>query len=161
MTEERVKLLNNRQKNGFVHPYTCNRDKLDCEVRSQKGDGILIATADGWVCPCGQYKQDFGKDKDEILFGSEEENREKLHQVLVELELGKINADIAETYIQSLVFSLQDNEIKRKANKWDNLEKEISKFYLNKNGDYDENNPELDGDLCSIGELAAQSFGWL
>ena len=44
---------------------------------------------------------------------------------------------------------------KEKANKWDALDKKISKFY---NEEDDEVN---DGDLCDIGEIAAQAFCYL
>lgn len=49
-----------------------------------------------------------------------------------------------------------------KAEKWERLRSEISKCYLNKEGEYDEKNPEIEGaDLCTIGEMAASAFGWL
>ena len=48
-----------------------------------------------------------------------------------------------------------------KAEKWDELGEEISKFYLNEDGEYDEDNPENEGDLVSIGEIAASAYGWL
>ena len=50
-------------------------------------------------------------------------------------------------------------ELKRKADKWDALDKRIGEMY------YDENGNELDaddgGDLCDIGELAAIAFKYL
>lgn len=52
-------------------------------------------------------------------------------------------------------------ELRTKAEKWDKLEKEIAKYYTDKNGEYSEDNPEEDGDLISIGETAAIAFGWL
>jgi hypothetical protein len=52
-------------------------------------------------------------------------------------------------------------EWKTKAEKWEALGKEIEKFYCNSDGDYDEENPEEDGDLGSIGEVAAVAYGWL
>jgi hypothetical protein len=56
----------------------------------------------------------------------------------------------------------QIQEWKNKAEKWDKLEVEISKCYCNKDGEYDEDNPEYeDADLCTIGEMAASAFGWL
>lgn len=55
----------------------------------------------------------------------------------------------------------QIQEWKKKAQKWDNLYKEVSKFYCNADGEYDEENPEKEGDLCSIGEVAASYLGWL
>lgn len=56
----------------------------------------------------------------------------------------------------------QLSEILSKAEKWDNLGKQIEKCYLNEEGEYDEDNPEQEGaDLGAIGEMAAIAFGWL
>lgn len=56
----------------------------------------------------------------------------------------------------------QIDEFRKKAAKWDALEKQISKCYLNSKGEYDEKNPEIkDADICTIGEMAAAAFGWL
>lgn len=52
-------------------------------------------------------------------------------------------------------------EFKNKADKWDALEKEIAKFYCDREGEYNEEDPEREGDLGSIGEVAAMAFGWL
>ncbi len=51
--------------------------------------------------------------------------------------------------------------LKSKAEKWDKLENEISEFYTDADGEYSEENPKRQGDLCDIGELAAMAFGWL
>ena len=52
----------------------------------------------------------------------------------------------------------QIKEWKAKAEKWDKLDAEINKCY------YDEDGEELDdeegGDLITIGELAAEAFGY-
>jgi DNA polymerase III delta prime subunit len=115
-TAEQVKNLNEFQKNGKFHPFTCGGKTDTCkrhsaynlrrekeaefkqhdvswlreEVRkidndvykadtcldwqlvnilvsqdipySDENEGILIATTDGWVCPCGEYKQDWAHD---------------------------------------------------------------------------------------------------
>lgn len=65
-TEEQVNELNKQQKSGKFHPYTCDRKAKECEVdmgpietRDWSKDGILIATTEGWVCPCGKYKQNW------------------------------------------------------------------------------------------------------
>jgi len=50
---------------------------------------------------------------------------------------------------------------KHKAEKWDKLEEQISKFYADEDGEYSEDEPEQDGDLCDIGELAAIAFGFM
>lgn len=55
----------------------------------------------------------------------------------------------------------QIKEWKEKAMKWDNLGDGISKCYCNSNGEYDEENPEIEGaDLVTIGEMAANAYGW-
>ena len=66
-TEEQVKELNEYQKSGRFHPYTCGRNGKNCEIkvdlknetRDWAKDGVLIATTNGWVCPCGEYTQDW------------------------------------------------------------------------------------------------------
>lgn len=62
-TQEMIDDLNAHQNNGMMHPYTCDRSAECCEVnqrpRDYSKDGILIATKDGWVCPCGKYTQDW------------------------------------------------------------------------------------------------------
>lgn len=57
-TDEEVRLLNEHQKNPMFHPFTCgsgrrtDKDHLD-------GEGVLVATNEGWVCPFCDYKQDW------------------------------------------------------------------------------------------------------
>jgi hypothetical protein len=51
-SDDQVKALNDRQKDGRFHPYTCPGNKIECEKHRS-----LIATKDGWVCACGEYKQ--------------------------------------------------------------------------------------------------------
>jgi len=46
------------------------------------------------------------------------------------------------------------NKLKRKAQKWDELSKKIEKFYP-------EDESEVVGDLCDIGEVAVSAFGFL
>lgn len=48
---------------------------------------------------------------------------------------------------------------KRKAEQWDALEKQISKFYFGDDGE--ELSDDEGGDLCDIGEVAAMAFGYL
>lgn len=51
---------------------------------------------------------------------------------------------------------------KSKAEKWDALGAKIEKCYCNSDGEYDEENPEIeDADLGTIGEMAATAYGWL
>jgi hypothetical protein len=61
-TEEELKKINDFQNMGLVHPYTCcggDDTTPDC-LRRKNGptEGTLIATNDGWICPCGQYTQE-------------------------------------------------------------------------------------------------------
>ena len=68
-TKEQVEALNNFQKDGRFHPFTCGspEDIAECLVAKNDveilaiglNEGILIASEDGWICPCGQYKQDW------------------------------------------------------------------------------------------------------
>lgn len=53
------------------------------------------------------------------------------------------------------------SSLRRKAEKWDSLEKEVSEFFCNTEGKYDESNPERVGDLCDIGEVTCAAFEWL
>lgn len=56
-SEETVKRLNEFQNIEFYHPYTCDRNSPNCQVK--ENDGALIATTEGWICPCGDYKQNW------------------------------------------------------------------------------------------------------
>lgn len=56
-TDHEAYLLNQIQKDRNIHPYTCDRKSPKCETKTSNKDGILIATTNGWICPCGEYKQ--------------------------------------------------------------------------------------------------------
>lgn len=66
-TDEQVEKLNNFQLNSKYHPFTCGSPEeiTECKRAKNEGEtfeekqGILIATNDGWVCPCGKYKQNW------------------------------------------------------------------------------------------------------
>lgn len=50
-----VEKLNKYQQNPKYHPFTCSSsDRSKC-----LHEGKLEATVDGWVCPCGEYKQNW------------------------------------------------------------------------------------------------------
>lgn len=53
-TDAQVELLKQWQEHGMVHPFTCPGERPEC-----KGHRELIPTNDGWVCNCGEYKQDW------------------------------------------------------------------------------------------------------
>ena len=63
-TDEQVKKLNKFQNNGKWHPFTCCSPSNVKECLRKKGgnEGLLIATNEGWVCPCGKEKQDWAWD---------------------------------------------------------------------------------------------------
>ena len=54
-TSEQVEVLNHYQKSGLMHPYTCGGNRKD--ERHLDGEGILVATENGWICPFCDYKQ--------------------------------------------------------------------------------------------------------
>lgn len=64
--DDQVKNLNDYQMKGVFHPFTCDRKSPECEVnitpRDYSKDGVLIATEEGWVCPCGKYSQKWAHD---------------------------------------------------------------------------------------------------
>ena len=53
----KVAQLNARQLNPMFHPYTCGNRPLD--QHHTDGEGRLVATVDGWICPFCDYKQPF------------------------------------------------------------------------------------------------------
>jgi hypothetical protein len=56
-TEEQVAILTRWQENSQYHPFTCPGNYTECENRRE-----LVATADGWMCQCGKYTQDWAHD---------------------------------------------------------------------------------------------------
>lgn len=54
-TQEQVDKLNKYQKSGKFHPYTCGGNRTDEDHLD--GEGILVATKYGWICPYCDYKQ--------------------------------------------------------------------------------------------------------
>ncbi len=56
-TDEQVANLNAYQKAGRFHPFTCPGDHDRCEKQRD-----LVATREGWVCACGEYRQGWAHD---------------------------------------------------------------------------------------------------
>ena len=56
-TSEQVEALNRYQNSGEFHPFTCGGNRTD--EKHLDGEGILVATPDGWVCPYCEYKQNW------------------------------------------------------------------------------------------------------
>lgn len=60
-TEEQIDNFNRQQLSGEYHPYTCcstDNDGNHCD-REKHNWGILIATKNGLICPCGKYTQNW------------------------------------------------------------------------------------------------------
>jgi hypothetical protein len=66
--DQTVRQLNERQKDGSVHPYTCGAPDcgkwVDCLNWAGEPHAVffrseLITTTDGWVCPNCDYTQDW------------------------------------------------------------------------------------------------------
>jgi len=79
---ETVELLNEWQQSGVFHPYTCGRDRKNAQHLD--GDGVLVATADGWKCPYCEYTQESALKPlpREIL----EQQRKLYHRAMTALE---------------------------------------------------------------------------
>lgn len=58
-TPEQVAALTRHQYHGELHPYTCPGERPGASggMPDICPDQILLATPEGWVCACGQYKQ--------------------------------------------------------------------------------------------------------
>lgn len=62
-TPEQVTALNQQQRHGEFHPFTCGGDRGDAahrEYAAANGDrdlGLLVATENGWRCPVCGYTQ--------------------------------------------------------------------------------------------------------
>lgn len=64
-TPEEIAILNEHQRTGEFHPYTCggNRgDEAHRKYAKEHGDrdwGLLVATEEGWKCPVCGYRQNW------------------------------------------------------------------------------------------------------
>lgn len=55
-TPQEVHSLNEYQNHGVMHPFTCGGGQ---RTEHPDGEGILMATTQGWVCPYCDYRQDW------------------------------------------------------------------------------------------------------
>lgn len=53
-SDEQVESLNSFQNDESFHPFTCPGEHDSCENKRN-----LVATNDGWICACGDYKQNW------------------------------------------------------------------------------------------------------
>jgi hypothetical protein len=58
-TAEQVEALNRWQASDFVHPYTCGSGYRTNRSIHPDGEGRLVATEHGWVCPNCDYRQEW------------------------------------------------------------------------------------------------------
>jgi hypothetical protein len=58
-TLEQVAALNRFQQNENGHPFTCANGR---DEKHLDGEGVLVATPEGWVCPYCDYTQDWAHD---------------------------------------------------------------------------------------------------
>lgn len=60
-SEQQVKSLNDFQRAGAMHPFTCDRCrfKLGTWSGNDHVQRCLVATPEGWVCPTCDYTQDW------------------------------------------------------------------------------------------------------
>lgn len=54
-TQEQIDHLNAIQRSGQFHPFTCGGKRTD--AAHLDGEGVLVATLDGWMCPYCDYRQ--------------------------------------------------------------------------------------------------------
>ena len=93
--------------------------------------------------------------------------REEILKIMVEnLNPFPIEGETYEFTQEDVIYiaGLFASKFKAKADKWDKLDAEISKFYKKPNYDYkDDWNYEDggEGDLCDIGEIYANHLGYL
>lgn len=81
MNAEQVKHLNAYQANELFHPLTCGSGNRKDE-RHLDGEGVLVATENGWHCPFCDYKQAFSRLDEAILKMDVHVTRKQLLEVL-------------------------------------------------------------------------------
>lgn len=61
ITQEQIDALNRHQTERRFHPFTCGnrRGSPEWKATHLDGEGVLVATLDGWRCPYCDYRQDF------------------------------------------------------------------------------------------------------
>ncbi len=57
-TDDEIEALNSWQKSKLTHPYTCGSGNRT-DAAHTDGEGVLVATRDGWICPFCDYTQDW------------------------------------------------------------------------------------------------------
>lgn len=55
-TDDQVASLNAFQQSGYLHPFTCGSGQRT-DAKHLDGEGLLVATPHGWICPYCDYTQ--------------------------------------------------------------------------------------------------------
>lgn len=58
-TPKQVMLLNKFQNRQTEHPFTCGGEGRTDEEIHGDGEGVLVATVRGWICPYCNYTQNW------------------------------------------------------------------------------------------------------
>ena len=58
LTQSQIDSLNQHQKDPRYHPYTCGSGRRT-DAQHLDGEGVLVATANGWMCPYCDYRQGY------------------------------------------------------------------------------------------------------
>jgi len=58
-TPEEVVNLNDYQRSGQFHPFTCGNGDDPNHPHPYGGNGVLVATVRGWICPFCDYAQNW------------------------------------------------------------------------------------------------------
>ncbi len=64
-TPGEVESLNAYQKSRVFHPFTCGGNRMD--EKHLDGEGLLVATEDGWYCPFCEYRQQWAHGKRSMI----------------------------------------------------------------------------------------------
>lgn len=61
-TPEQVKNLEEFQRSGVMHPFTCANRGEPGHFDNGVDHGVLVPTVRGWICQCCDYKQNWAHD---------------------------------------------------------------------------------------------------
>lgn len=84
-----VQKLNCYQHSGAAHPFTCGSGNRT-DVTHVDGEGVLLATAQGWMCPFCDYQQPYREFEQTISSGS------LLNPVLQQREIERLQTELAQ-----------------------------------------------------------------
>jgi len=90
-TPTQVKNLDEFQRAGAMHPFTCPNRSDGNHFDNDVDLGCLIPTVRGWICQCCDYTQDWAHD---FMFdGSATKSFEDLQRELLNLDIPYVKLD--------------------------------------------------------------------